>query len=81
MKLTSEEEDNGNIVEIERYDRLEYRYLTTGDFSALQQMNTEYPMETRTLIGVSPKTQLQAYPLKHTISQAYIKRKEYLSLL
>ena len=50
MKLTSEEEDNGNIVEIERYDRLEYRYLTTGDFSALQQMNTEYPMETRTLI-------------------------------
>ena|GEM_PF-3429214 len=30
---------------------------------------------------VSPKTQLQAYPLKHTISQAYIKRKEYLSLL
>ena len=31
--------------------------------------------------GVSPKTQLQAYPLKHTISQAYIKRKEYLSLL
>ena len=33
------------------------------------------------LIRVSPKTQLQAYPLKHTISQAYIKRKEYLSLL
>ena len=24
--------------------------LTTGDFSALQQMNTEYPIETRTLI-------------------------------
>ena len=51
IKLTPEEEGvNGNIVEIERYDRLEYRYLTTGDFSALQQMNTEYPMETRTLI-------------------------------
>ena len=33
------------------------------------------------LFWVSPKTQLQAYPLKHTISQAYIKRKEYLSLL
>jgi hypothetical protein len=25
-------------------------YLTTSDFSALQQMNTEYPMQTRTLI-------------------------------
>lgn len=50
IKISSEEEDNSNIVQIERYDRLEYRYLTTGDFSALQQMNTEYPMETRTLI-------------------------------
>lgn len=33
-----------------RYDRLESRYLTTGDFSALQQMNTDYPIETRTLM-------------------------------
>ena len=32
------------------HDILEYRYLTTGDFSALQSMNTEYPIETRTLI-------------------------------
>ena len=37
-------------VEIERYDRLQSRYLMTGDFSALQQMETDYPMETRTLI-------------------------------
>ena len=51
IKLSSEDESaNDNIVEIERYDRLQYRYLTTGDFSALQQMNSEYPMETRTLI-------------------------------
>lgn len=35
---------------IERYDRIQSRFLTTGDFSALQQMNTQYPMETRTLI-------------------------------
>lgn len=35
---------------IQRYDRLESRYLTTGDFAALQQMNTDYPIETRTLI-------------------------------
>lgn len=38
------------VIKIERYDRLESRYLTTGDFSALQQMNTEYPIETRALI-------------------------------
>ena len=37
-------------VEVSRYDRLESQYLTTSDFSALQQMNTDYPMETRTLI-------------------------------
>lgn len=38
------------LVEVLRYDRLESRYLTTGDFSALQQMNIEYPVETRMLI-------------------------------
>lgn len=43
-----EEADEGLFIE--RYDRLEYRYLTTGDFSALQEMNTEYPLETRTLL-------------------------------
>lgn len=37
-------------VEVCRYDRLESQYLTTSDFSALQQMNTDFPMETRTLI-------------------------------
>lgn len=35
---------------VERYDRIESRYLVTGDFSALQEMNMEYPIETRTLI-------------------------------
>lgn len=40
----------GAGFEVLRYDRLESRYLTTGDFSALQQMNTVYPMETRTLL-------------------------------
>lgn len=43
-------DDRESLVEIQRYDRLESRYLTTGDFSALQQMNIEYPTETRTLI-------------------------------
>ena len=51
FKLSSDDEnDKSQLLELDRYDRLEYRYLTTGDFSALQQMNTEYPLETRTLI-------------------------------
>ena len=37
-------------VVVVRYDRIQSLYLTTGDFSALQQMNTVYPMQTRTLI-------------------------------
>ena len=37
-------------VTVSRYDRIQSLYLTTGDFSALQQMNTTYPMQTRTLI-------------------------------
>lgn len=45
-----EDENAEHKIEVCRYDRLECQYLTTGDFSALQQMNTEYPMETRTLI-------------------------------
>lgn len=51
MKLQSADDETAqHVIEIRRYDRLEYRYLTTGDFSALQEMNTEYPMETRTLV-------------------------------
>ena len=42
------EEDT--VVAVDRYDRIQSLYLTTGDFSALQQMNTVYPMQTRTLI-------------------------------
>lgn len=45
-----EEEGTEHKIEVCRYDRLESQYLTTGDFSALQQMNTEYPIETRTLL-------------------------------
>lgn len=42
--------DDTSCIKVRRYDRLESRYLTTGDFSALQQMNTDYPLETRTLV-------------------------------
>ena len=45
----SSPEEDGQVT-VERYDRIQSLYLTTGDFSALQQMNTIYPMQTRTLI-------------------------------
>ena len=51
FKLDSAEDDrHDNAVTIERFDRLQSRYLTTGDYAALQQMSTQYPIETRTLI-------------------------------
>ncbi len=37
-------------VEVKRYDRIENLYLTTGDYSAMQQLNTTYPNQTRMLI-------------------------------
>lgn len=40
----------GTSLQVERYDRVEIRYLKTGDFTALQQMNTGYPVQTRLLI-------------------------------
>ena len=43
-------DDEDLTVAVDRYDRIQSLYLTTGDFSALQQMNTVYPMQTRTLI-------------------------------
>jgi hypothetical protein len=49
IKTTGTGNDDSSIV-VERYDRLESRYLTTGDYSALQQMNTDYPRQTRTLL-------------------------------
>ena len=45
----SSSDDDGQVT-VDRYDRIQSLYLTTGDFSALQQMNTIYPMQTRTLI-------------------------------
>ena len=48
-QLKTSDEEDGTVV-VDRYDRIQSLYLTTGDFSALQQMNTVYPMQTRTLI-------------------------------
>lgn len=49
-KLKPTDEEVVGKVSVERYDRIESLYLTTGDFSALQQMNTGYPQQTRMLI-------------------------------
>lgn len=51
FKLDSAENDKqGSVVAVERFDLLQSRYLTTGDYVALQQMSTQYPTEMRTLI-------------------------------
>ena len=47
---SNEEVEASQQLQVHRYDRLQSRYLTTGDFSALQQMNTDFPVETRTLL-------------------------------
>ena len=49
-RLTSSDDFQEVQVVVERYDRIQSLYLTTGDFSALQQMNSSYPQQTRTLI-------------------------------
>jgi len=46
----SSDSDTASTVSVVRYDRIESLYLTTGDYSAMQQMNTYYPTHTRMLI-------------------------------
>ena len=46
----TDEKSNSDEVVLARFDRAERLFLTTGDFAALQQMKTVYPIETRTLI-------------------------------
>ncbi len=50
LKIKPFESDEDEDITVCRYDRLESEYLTTGGYSALQQMNTDYPTQTRTLI-------------------------------
>ena len=49
LKPSDEAEAEQQVV-IERFDRMESLYLSTGDIAALQQMKTAYPVQTRTLI-------------------------------
>ena len=46
----NDEDDERRQVSIQRYDRIESNYLSTGDYAALQQMNIVYPKQTRMLI-------------------------------
>ncbi len=46
----NDSEEESHVPHIQRFDRIESLYLTTGDFSALQQMNTYFPMQTRMLL-------------------------------
>lgn len=49
-RLKTVDEEAEQSISVERYDRVQCLYLTTGDYSALQQMNTTFPQQTRTLI-------------------------------
>jgi len=46
----SSDDKNATKFSIVRFDQIEQRYLATGDFAALQQLQTGFPSETRTLI-------------------------------
>lgn len=48
--LRPSDDNDAVAVNIDRYDQIERIYLTTGDFAALQQLKTAYPIQTRTLI-------------------------------
>ena len=49
LKPNATDVEDENIT-VDRFDRIESQYLSTGDYAALQQMNTTYPRQTRMLI-------------------------------
>lgn len=49
-QLKPNEDTETHTVSVQRYDRIESLYLTTGDYAALQQMKTYFPEQTRMLI-------------------------------
>ncbi|MCR5159216.1 MAG: gliding motility protein GldB [Prevotella sp.] len=50
MTHTDAVEKRSDEVVIERFDRVERLYLTMADFAALQQLKTDYAVQTRTLL-------------------------------
>ncbi len=49
-RLRHDLRNNETDMFVERYDKWEAFFLTTGDFSAMQEMLTQYPLQTRRLI-------------------------------
>ena len=49
-QLKPTDDTETQAVSVQRYDRIESLYLTTGDYAALQQMKTYFPEQTRMLI-------------------------------
>jgi hypothetical protein len=49
-RLRHDLRNNETDMFVERYDKREAFFLTTGDFSAMQEMLTQYPLQTRRLI-------------------------------
>ena len=49
-RFNSQQNNEDSYAPVERYDRIQALYLATGDRSALQQLNTKYPEQTRILI-------------------------------
>ena len=49
LKSSAQKQQQEQML-IERFDRLEIQYLTTGDYGALQHLNTEYSAQTMTLV-------------------------------
>lgn len=49
LKSTDRQEPS-DTLKIERYDRIETLFLTTGDYGALKKMNTDFPAQTMTLV-------------------------------
>ncbi len=50
LRHTSARAETEQTLRILRYDRLEEDFISTGSVAAWQRMNTEFPLETRTLI-------------------------------
>ena len=46
----SAEQETEPCITLERYDQVERLFLATGDIVALGRMNTDYPIQTRTLV-------------------------------
>ena len=77
-RLNGSGSESETIVNVERYDRIQSLYLTTGDFSALQQMNTSYPQQTRTLIASAEQQYANMDDINKDLSDAFSRLRDML---